>query len=88
MLNGVDHFGFNLVHYCILLNDLEMLNLLALNGASLNIPTGEIPARTPLVMAAELGHEQLVKILVRAGASIEIRDESQNSTKEAFDMAI
>ena len=64
MLDELDLFGYSLLHYFVLIGHLDCILLLKMHGANLSKATKEERPRTPLVIAAELGHEAIVRALV------------------------
>jgi hypothetical protein len=64
LLDDLDDHGYCLLHYFILIGHLDCLLMLKMCGASLSQSTDEIKPRTPLVLAAELGHDAIVRALV------------------------
>lgn len=71
MFDELDGYGYSLLHYFVLIGNLDCLLLLKMHGASLNKATKEKKPRTPLVIAAELGHEAIVRALMQNGARME-----------------
>jgi ankyrin repeat protein len=43
-------------------------------GAYIDVNTNKQPSGTPLIIAARHGHTEIAKVLIAAGASLEIRN--------------
>lgn len=63
LINEVDSHGFCLVHYFAAIDYHEVLNILSINGADMNILTRDCK-NTPLIIASEYGNEKSVKVIL------------------------
>ena len=68
-LETPDSDGVSLIHDLAVLNHSEAIELMAKNGANVNLAVKGTNI-TPLVIAASRGCDSTVKVLVRAGARI------------------
>ncbi|KAF3390272.1 Fibronectin type 3 and ankyrin repeat domains protein 1 [Penicillium rolfsii] len=72
----VDRFGSDertALHSAVLADQLLMVELLIDNGADVNIPEG-IHGQTPLILAAMSSFDDIVRLLLSKGASLQYRD--------------
>jgi ankyrin repeat protein len=76
-INLKDEKGNSLLHYAIYLPNYDLASKLLLLGAECD-PFNEI-GRTPLMIAALLGHTNIVKLLIKHGADPFLVDQDGNS---------
>ena len=67
-LDSIDSHGFNFMHYSCMCNLAKLVPLLLSRGANPNIPSKK-EGKTPLHIAATLGHIELVRILLNSSDS-------------------
>lgn len=68
-IDQLDKHGYALIHYFSLINYHEAIQLLAENGANLNLRVKN-SKNYPLYIAAAKGHERTVSVLIQNGANL------------------
>ena len=82
--NLTDRRGFAPVHIAVLRNDAKLVQCLLDHGAAINVRTPS-DGRTPLMIAAAAGFEEMVEILLSRGADPSIAD---SGGKSPFERAV
>ena len=68
-LNTPDEFGASLIHYITALNMTDLIEVLCMHGADINVKAKDTNL-TPLVIAAAHGFDQSCRILMAKGAQV------------------
>lgn len=65
LINEQDKHGYCLVHYFSAVDYHEIINILSINGADMNVKTRDCK-KTPLIIATEYGNEMSVKAILES----------------------
>jgi hypothetical protein len=79
-INGTDANGYNLLHYCCLLNYCYAIRVLLMKNAEIEEKTTKGSA--PIHLAAAAGHLSVVELLFEGGADLQSRDSNGNTALE------
>ncbi|TNV79148.1 hypothetical protein FGO68_gene16551 [Halteria grandinella] len=72
-------FEYTLIHICAKCNRPEILQELLACGVAFNVNQKDAYGRTPLAEACVQGNEEIVRILLQAGANVNIHNKYQNT---------
>ena len=82
-VSDIDQTGHNMLHSCILENDIDFFNRLILLNFDVNCRTSE--GMTPLMLAAQQGADKMVRVLVQHGADVDlVSKDGMDATQYAF----